>query len=252
PYAARHAFAAARLLFRWAYDRELIAANPCDRIKGADLHGAPAKRSRILSDDELRAVWRATEVFGYPYGPLVRLLLLTGGRLRELAEASWKEIDRDAAILAVPPTRMKMRAAHVIPLTPAALAIAEASPYFAEGSYLFTTTSGRRPISGFSKFRASFNNILKMVGWTAAEPFTIHDLRRTARTRLSQLGVLPVVAELVIGHQQQGISAIYDRHTYDKEKRAALQLWADELLRIVGETPPEASVTVVPLRARVH
>jgi integrase len=168
--------------------------------------------------------------------------------LREVAEAGWAEIDLAAATLTVPTDRMKMKIAHVIPLTPAALAILEGLPRFNGGDYLFSTTAGRRPISGFSKFRAKFNKTLA----TTLPAFTIHDLRRTCRTGLSTLQVPPHVAEMVIGHQQQGIAKVYDQHRYDAEKRAALEAWEARLLAIVAPEPEPSDAVVVPMRARAR
>ncbi len=243
-YAARTAFAAARLVFGWAFRNELIQADPCALINPEkDLHVTPETRERVLSDDELRIVWAAAEATAYPYGPLVKLLLLTGARLREIAEAGWGEIAE--ATLTVHTDRMKMKIAHAIPLTPAALVILESLPRFNGGDYLFSTTGGRRPISGFSKFRAKFNTTLA----ATLPAFTIHDLRRTCRTGLSTLQVPPHVAEMVIGHQQQGIVAVYDLHRYDAEKREALEKWEARLLSIVAPEPEPAAV-VVPMRAR--
>jgi integrase len=92
-YAARHAFAAARKLFNWAVERGVIERSPCDGIKAANLHGVPEARDRVLSDDELRRVWEAAGRAGYPHGPLVRLLILTGQRRDEIANLSWSEVE---------------------------------------------------------------------------------------------------------------------------------------------------------------
>ena len=270
PYAARHAFAAARLLFGWAHraPQRLIAVDPTAGVRPESLHGAPLARERVLADAEVPPVWRAALATPYPYGPLVQLLFLTGARLREIAEASWGEVDLDAETLTVPTSRAKMKVAHVIPLTPAALEIVRTLPRFDgkdAGRFLFSTTAGRRPISGFSKFRASFNrrlaSILEAEGLPAMSPFTLHDIRRSVRTNLSSLRVLPVVAEMVIGHQQKGIEAVYDLHRYDKEKREALRKWERKLLSLVapsepGEKPARrrkaGDDNVVPLRRRAR
>jgi integrase len=253
-YAARHAFAAARLIFGWAFRNELIPVDPSALIDPEkDLHVTPQARDRVLSDEELRVVWAAAERTPYPYGPLVKLLLLTGARLREVAGASWGEIDLAAATLTVPTERMKMKIAHVIPLTPAALAILERLPRFAGGDHdhLFSTTGGRKPISGFSKFRAKFNDTLAATTGRDLPAFTIHDLRRTCRTGLSSLGVFDEIAERVIGHLPGGIRAVYDLHRFDTEKRAALAKWEARLLLIVAPEPPApADDIVVPMRVR--
>jgi integrase len=249
PNAARHAFSAARLIFRWSRHRGIIGDNPCAGVEASDLHGAPAARDRVLTNDELRIVWGTAEAAGYPYGPLLHLLALTGARLREVAEARWSEVDEAAATLTIPTSRAKMKIPHVIPLTPAARRILAELPRFAGGDYVFTTTGGRRPISGFSKLRVRFDRLIAKAGHEIAPRWTPHDLRRTCRTALSSLGVRPDVAELVIGHQQTGLAKIYDQHRYDAEKRDALEKWERRLLAIV-DPKPAAPGKVVALPAR--
>lgn len=258
PYAARHAFAAVRRLFAWAVSRDLIEKSPCEGLEAAELHGAPAQRDRVLTDDELRLVWRTAEMVGYPFGALIKMLLLTGQRRDEIADARWAEVigwtsdDRapdqreQNVLLTVPAERMKGNFVQTVPLIPAAAAILDALPQFAGGDYLYSTTNGKRPVSGFSKMKTRLDAaVLKLARQGAAEPeqitvpsWTLHDLRRTVRIGLSSAGVLPVIAELTIGHKQTGISAIYDRHRYDSEKREALEAWGRKLLSIVS--PPDA------------
>jgi integrase len=248
PYAARATFAAARLIFGWAHRpaQGLIPTDPTADLDPIDLHGAPMTRERVLEDDELRRVWLAAEATPYPYGPLVRLLILTGARLREVAEAKWTEVDLEAAELTVPASRMKMNKSHLIPLTSAAAAIVRDLPRFEGGDYLFTTTGGRRPISGFSKYRAKFNETLGDI-----DHFVIHDLRRTCRTGMSSLRVLLEIRERVIGHLPGGIVATYDHHDFKEEKREALEKWEGKVMGIVATEPePTPSENVVPMRAR--
>jgi integrase len=258
PYAARHAFAAARLLFKWAQGagRRYIPVDPCAGIDPQEnLDISPAKRQRTLRNDEMLHVWNAAEATAYPYGPMLRLLLLTGARLREIAEASWAEVDLDNATLAVPPGRMKMRIEHVIPLCPAALAIVESLPRFTGGQYLFSTTGGRRAISGFSKFRAKFNKTLAEtlaaagLETGAVEAFTIHDFRRVVRSGLAILKVSREVAELVLAHQPQGLDATYNQYTYAAEIREALDGWQKRLLGLVASKPTDPVGNVVPIRS---
>ena len=152
-YAARHAFAALSKLFNLAVSQDIegLDANPVAGIKVADLLGAVEARDRMLNDDEMRAVWEAAGKMGYPFGPLLRMLVLTGQRLAEIAEARWSEIDLAAATLTLPAERMKGKVTHVVPLTRAVVAFFEALPRFAGGDYVLPTTAGRRPVSGFSK-----------------------------------------------------------------------------------------------------
>ena len=236
-YAARHALAVARKLFNWAVGRDRLAASPCDRVKAAELHGAPAARDRVLTNDQLRAVWRVAEATPYPYGPLVRLLLLTGARRDEIAAARWPEIDLDEGLLTLGADRTKARTGHAVPLTPTAVEILRGLPRFARGDYVLSGMAGLRPFSGFSKAKARLD---RDIG--AIQPFTLHDLRRTVRTRLAELGVSPFVGELVIGHTQKGVHAVYDLHRYTEEKREALERWERRLLSIVAPEPePEFS-----------
>jgi integrase len=138
---------------------------------------------------------------------------------------------------------MKGKVAHTVPLTPAAAEILEGLPRFLAGPYVFTTTGGARPISGFSKMKARLDGLVGEI-----KPWTLHDIRRSVRTGLSSLGVLPVIAELTIGHKQQGIAAVYDRHRYDEEKRDALMRW-EAKLRAITAPEPEPDENVVKLRA---
>jgi integrase len=250
PHAARHAFAACSRVFRWAVEEELSEVDPTQNINAERLHGldkSQLQRERVLSDDELRIVWAAAEAASYPFGALVKLLLLTGARLREWSDASWVEIDLDDATLTVPTTRMKGKIAHVVPLCPVALELVHELPRFVNGDHLFSTTAGKRPISGFSKYKRKFDLTAASLGEVA--PHTLHDLRRTARTGLAAAGVPPFIAELVIGHTQRGVHAIYDRHRYDAEKRDALMKWQARLLSIVAPEPPGNVVRLQKVKA---
>jgi integrase len=239
-------------LFAHAVRQDLIEKSPCEGLEAVELHGAPAARDRVLIDDELRLVWRAAEAAGYPFGPLVKLLLLTGQRRDEIADVRWSEID--GALLTIPAERMKGGFVQTVPLVLAAVEILDRLPRFAGGNYAFSTMGGKRPISGFSKMKARLDTaVAKLAAGGPIAPWTLHDLRRTVRTGLSSVGVLPVIAELTIGHKQTGISAIYDRHRYDDEKRTALDAWQNKLLAIVGQTPaPAGNVVDLPKRRRVR
>jgi integrase len=243
PYAARHALSAARALFNWAVGRDIISASPCDRIKAAELHGAPEARDRVLNDDELRAVWNTATQTPYPYGPLVRVLMLTGQRLSEIAGARWDEADLANALLTIGAGRMKAKAGHAVPLTPIVLEILGQLPRFVAGPFIFSGRAGTAPFSGFSKAKARLDQACGDIA-----PFTLHDLRRTVRTRLATLGVTPFIGELVLAHTQKGVHAVYDLHTYDAEKREALERWERRLLAIVMPEPEPGKGNVVSLR----
>ncbi|HEX4110936.1 MAG TPA: integrase family protein [Stellaceae bacterium] len=250
---ARKTFAAGAKLFGWAITRDAygIAGSPFDRIKFADVIGTTNSRDRVLSDAELRLIWRAAGRLGYPHGTLIRALMLSGQRLREWGDARWSEIEGD--VLTIPAERMKNNQSHAVPLTPAVMSLLETVPRFEGGDFIYTVSGGKRPIGGFSsKARARLDReiaALRREDATPGEtpPFVIHDIRRTVRTRLSGLGIMPLVAEMVIGHKQTGIAAVYDLHRYSHEKRAALTAWEQALLAIVEPKAPGAADNIVAL-----
>jgi integrase len=241
--AARRLFEITRRIFNWARaqrDSYRVERSPCEGLKSNDLFGAKPFRDRTLKDAELRAIWNAANEIGRPFGPIVRLLVLTGLRRNEVACARWAEFDLDSAIWTIPPERMKAAAAHVVPLTAEMLEIILALPR--DGQFLFSGSRGsNRPVSGFSPMKARLDGRLSGVA-----DWTLHDIRRTVRTHLSSLPVPELVRELVIAHTKPGLHRVYDQHAYLDEKRRALELWAARLKTIIE---PQAGGNVVALRA---
>jgi integrase len=244
---ANRTFAALRTMSNWALERGLIDRNPCAGLKAPTQEKS---RERVLTDEEVRFAWQAFEKVGWPFGRLGQLLLLTGARRDEIAESKWSELDTDHKLLILPPGRMKAKEAHEIPLTDKAMEIIGSLTKIAakgkEPEFLFTT-SGARPVSGFSKGKAHIDRIMAEViqteqGDEAAEipHWVFHDLRRTVATNLQKLGVRLEVTEAVLGHvsgSRGGIVGIYQRHKFADEKRAALEAWARKLDAIVTGTP---------------
>jgi integrase len=244
PNAARHTFSAARALFEWACSRDIIGVSPCDHLKAKDLHGSPPSRDRVLSDSELRRVWNAALATPFPFGSMLRVLMISGQRRDEIATMRWAEIDFDRALLTLGRERMKEEVAHTVPLTPVVVEILEGLPRFAGNDYVFAGLKPGKPFSGFSKAKARLDALIGDIA-----PYTLHDLRRTVRTRLSELGVTPFIGELVIGHTQKGVHAVYDRHRYEIEKRGALERWERRLLDIIVAPEPD-NVVALPKSAR--
>jgi integrase len=246
-YQAHNLLGHIRRLFNWAIARGVygLERSPCDRMKPRDVIGAKAVRSRVLTDPELLAFWRATEKIGYPYGPLFRLLALTIQRKSEVAEAAWPELDLKKALWTIPAERMKSDAPHIVPLTEDAIAILKSLPEFKSGDFVFSTCFGKSAVNGFSKAKNRLDGLMLSELRAAAEaggedpgkvklrPFTIQDIRRTGRTGLSALPVPDMVRELVIAHAKPGLHRVYDQHAYVDEKRRALELWAARLRSIV-------------------
>jgi integrase len=188
-------------------------------------------RDRVLSEAELRAVWLAAESAGV-FGRYLRFTLLTAVRRTEAARMKWTELDGDLWI--IPAARMKAKAEHVIPLSTAALELLGDR----QGPFVFTT-DGVTAISGFSKFKAQFDKASGVQGWR------LHDLRRTARTLLTQAGVKEEVAEQCLAHVIGGVRGVYNRHQYLEEKRQAFEALASLVLRIV-----EPAANVVAIKGR--
>jgi integrase len=251
PYQAHNLLACARRLFAWAIDQHCygIENSPCDRLKPKAIIGPKAARCRVLTDDELRALWRAAELFVYPYGLLFRLLVLTGQRKSEVANARWPEFDFGRKLWMIPAERMKAQAPHVVPLSDDAIAILESLPRFDKGDHLFSTTFGVKPVNGFSKAKAALDHAMlaelrKAAGDVSVQvrinldPFVIHDIRRTMRTGLSALPVPDLVRELVIAHTKPSLHKVYDQFAYLDEKRHALDLWAARVRNIIEPSAP--------------
>jgi integrase len=243
PYQAHNAFGYIRRLFNWAIGTHEfgIRASPVEQLKPKDLIGKREARERTLSDDELRAVWTAAGKMGYPYGPLFRLLILSGQREREVADMRWSEVDLHKNLWTIPAERMKGGRAHEVPLAPDAVALLRELPRFTGGEFVFTTMAGAKSVNGFSKAKVRIDKLSSVAGWV------IHDLRRTMRTHLSALPVEDLVRELLIAHAKPGLHKVYDQHGYLDEKRRCLELWETRLLSIL--TPPTGEKVVV-LRER--
>ena len=230
PAAAHRLHEIIRRIGRWAARRDEIDLNPFSNM---DPPAPKVIRDRYLKPDEIKAVWEAWDAAAYPFGPLGKMLLATAQRLNECARMQWPEIDRDNAVWIIPPERTKSGRETEVPLSSLALEILDALPRFTEGEYVFTTTSGERPVSGFSRAKARTDNLSGVSGWR------LHDLRRTARTGLAEIGVPQIVAEKVLNHAERNVLvATYDRHEYADEKRDALERWASRL-RAILEPPPD-------------
>ncbi len=250
-YQAFNLLGHARTFFNWVISRGVygIEISPCDRMRPNTVIGKKAPRKRVLNDAELFAYWRATKRLGYPYGPLFRLLVLTGQRKSEVAEAVKFEFNKKAKLWTIPAARMKAENAHTVPLTDSVLAVLNEIEPFVQGKHIFSTTGGKKPVNGFSKAKSRLDReMLRILRAMARkrgadlnevelEAFVIHDIRRTVRTRMSALPISSTVAELVIAHTQKGLHAVYDQHAYEDEKRQALALWAARLREIVEPTP---------------
>jgi integrase len=248
PAAADQALTQLTGLFTWHSKRDDHFRNPIGR-GSIDRRRTRGDRDRILSDDELRIVWRTAEAPGV-FNAYVRFLLLTAVRRKEASDMRWDEVADD--LWTVPKERMKGKVGksfeHGVPLSGAARAIL--GGMLKVGPVVFTN-DGKKPIAGFSHAKDKFDaDVLATLRKEdpKAKPlphWTLHDLRRTARSLMSRAGIQPDIAERVLAHKIGGVRGTYDRHDYLPQKHHALEALAAEIQRIV--CPPADNV--VPLRS---
>jgi len=247
PAAARQALIYVKRIFGFAVARDLLANSPADHVSALELIGEKKPRQRVLSTDEIRILWEATpwntaddvgevhERGRWPVAPFTRLLLCLGVRRGELGSATWNQIDLDACTWLIPVEHSKTEEAHLVPLPLAAVEIFKSLPRFVGGDLIFTN-DGRRRLGGWNRFKTELDRkIGKMI-----ERWTFHDLRRTARSNWSALGIAPHICEMMLGHAQPGMHAVYDTHRYEHERRVALEAWSRRIVEIVAPPPPEA------------
>lgn len=230
-----------RKLFLWAVDRGDIGASPMD---GMAPPGKDGERTRVLKGDELRAVWAASEAMGEPYASFVKLLMLTGQRLREVAGMNWAEIDLAKAQWIIPPARTKNKREHLVPLAPLVVSILTARfPKKESRSGPVFTTDGAKPINGFSKPKAKLDGeVVKASAKLDAEklpimqPWVFHDLRRSFSTGCQSLGFPIEHTEASINHisgKRGGLVRVYQLWEYQPEKVAVMSAWARHVEAVV-------------------
>jgi integrase len=194
--------------------------------------------------EEARAVWKASNKLADPWGPAIRLLMLTGCRESEICSARWPWYDAKAATLLIPPESYKSNRNFLIPLARAATAIVGSLHRLNGGDFMLSTTNGEKAVAGIA--RKTLDKLHKEAEKILGRPmkrFALHDFRRTVRTHLPRLGVTDVVAELVLGHALKGLQARYNVYGYADEKRDALERWAGELLgmaAVADRSSPDA------------
>jgi integrase len=222
--------------FAWCLARDLINVSPCNGV--ARPH-AEKSRERVLSDDEVRTVWIAAGEQPI-FGPMVRLLVLTGARRNEVADMRRSELDLTNRIWTIPATRTKNHREHRVYLSDAALAVLD-SVHHTSDEFVFST-NGDSPVSGFSKFKAKLDKSLEGVA-----AWGLHDLRRTCATGMAKCGVALATVEKALNHvsgSHGGIVSTYQRHAYSEETKAALIAWGGYVTALIEGAP----ANVVPLR----
>ena len=243
PIAANRTLAALRKMFNWALSRDIIPASPCVAVR------APAKerrRDRVLNADEIAAFWRALEDCDLLVSPPIRLALkfqlVSAQRKGEVINAQWSEFDLHEGVWTIPAEKTKNGMPHRVPLSPLASAVLDEIAANRNGSdWLFPSPRADAPIAGQSIDHATRKH-REELGTGDATP---HDLRRTAASHMTSIGISRLVVSKILNHAEPGITAVYDRHSYDREKRAALDIWGARLEEVISAHP------VVPLPASV-
>ena len=227
-----------RACFGWAMKRGMVAANPFAGLPGLS---TTERRDRVLTSAEVVRVWQAASGTPAPYGPMVRLLLLTGQRREEVAGMMWAELSPDLSTWTIPADRAKNAEPSVVPLSTAAR---ELLPKTRGHGLVFP--SGKTRFNNWSRAKRDLDEAAKVKGWR------LHDLRRTCATGLQRLGVRLEVTEAVLNHvagSRRGVVGIYQRHDWAAEKRDALNRWAAHLLAEVDGKRSEGSQVIEMRRA---
>jgi len=221
-------------LFGYAFERQLVETNPAASTKRRKVE---RPRERVLSRNELKLLWQSVDGIPNPGRSYVRILMLTGCRREEARAMRWDELDLDRCLWSLPSQRTKAARPHEIPLSKAAVEIISSMPR--TGPYVFTIDA-KRPMT-VHQIKARLDRESGIENWR------LHDLRRTLRSGLAELGVSYEIAERVIGHSMPQLERTYNVFTYREEKRAALERWALHLASIV--TRDRATTNVVPFCA---
>lgn len=220
-------------MFGWLLQHRRITANPS---VGVYVPPAPASRERVLTSAEIKSFWQACDKLDAPFGPPLKLLLLTGQRLSEVAGMRRDELDD--ATWTIPGSRTKNHKTHVVPLPPLARDILASVPLI-EGSPLLFTTNALRPVSGWSKTKKRLDAAMLAIADPDAKiaPWRLHDLRRSCATGMADIGIAPHIIEAVLNHvsgSRAGVAGIYNRAQYTDEKRVALERWASHVEALVS------------------
>jgi len=224
PSESQPAHVAIRTMFNWCVRHGFVDHSPVPSISHKS-----EPRNRLLSEDELRAVYQRATEYGFPYGPIVQLLILTGQRRGEIAGLRWSWIQDDEIVF--PRGFTKNKREHRIPIGKQTLELLNSLP---EGPDLIfpSRISGEKPFNGWGKAKQTFDEEIDVFN------YTLHDLRRTYSSSMAKLGVPIHVTEKLLNHVSgtvSGIAAVYNRHTYMEEMRDAVMRFDEHLIELVAD-----------------
>jgi integrase len=231
---ADQVLAVVRGLMGWFQTRDENYVSPVVKGMKRDQRKASERaRNRILNDEEIRAVWKASGEMG-TYGALVKLLLLTAQREAKVQNMKWQDVSD--GIWTIQTDEREKGNAGQFKLPQMAVDIIEAQPRIAGNDHVLASTLTSDPTNGLSKFKKALNKKLAdMPNWT------LHDLRRTARSLMARAGVADNIAERTLGHTIRGVEGVYNRHDYFEEKSDALKRLAT-MVETILNPPTETNV----------
>ncbi|WP_371738163.1 tyrosine-type recombinase/integrase [Magnetospirillum sp. UT-4] len=233
--------AALKAALNFAVEREYLDANPAAAVKKQFRGEVP--RERVLSDDELRAIWQAADALKEPSRGLVKMMILTGQRRDEVRCLPWAELDLDSNLWTLAASRNKGKREHVVPLSDEAKAVLAALPKLGE-EFVFTT-GGKRPYAGQKRLKDILDRESKVTDWT------FHDIRRTVASGLASLRISHDVIGRVLNHAKTDVTARhYNRHDYLEEKSAALTAWGRHVAALVSDTAEGGTVVALKVRQK--
>ncbi len=232
---ANRTLANLRKLFNWCVSRGIITASPCEGISAPHREKA---RDRVLSDDELIAIFNAAKQMGGAFGAIIQMLILTAQRRNEVSEMTWNELDLNNDIWTIPGSRTKNEKPHFVHLSEQASAVL--SSVLNVGAFTFTS-NGKTPFSGFSKAKKRLDEFSGVTDWR------LHDIRRTVTSGMAQLGIAPHVADKILNHQSgtiSGVAAVYQRHEFLDERKTALDAWGNYVQSLLEKTDRDNVVNI--------
>ena len=236
PVEANRTHALVRTLFNWAISRDLLEYNPCTQVKAP---GNEQPRDRVLTDEEIRAVWDTCGHLGPILDAHFKLRILTAQRGNEVRTMRWEDIDLETGWWTIPAHITKNKLSHRVPLNvPAQEMLQTLKITTGNGQWVFPSPRHTgEPVVNMHK-------PLRRVREITGVSFVLHDFRRTAASHMTSMGIPRLVVSKILNHVEPGVTRVYDRHSYDAEKHQALDTWGRKVMALVtGETGK-----VIPIR----
>ena len=236
PVMANRVFEVTRRLYTWAIGKDLVETSPC---VGLSKPSPETQRDRVLTEDEIRAVWAACDAEPGIIADAFRLMLVTAQRRGEVLSMRWQDVD--GSWWTIPAELAKNGLAHRVPLSRHGARDPRALRKRAKGPWVFPSPTTERPIENPQKAAERLRDRSKV------PDLRLHDLRRTAASLMTGMGISRLTVKKILNHAERDVTAVYDRHSYDPEKRTALDAWGRRLDAIINGTAVKARVVALSL-----